>query len=637
MPLCMLCEQITPWTLKPVRFDGATLLDPEKCSSHHQSFSLLKKSAIECELCTLMRDAILDSRLNLEGNRPLREDAPVLLGSVINIYADHRVEAPQLYNILVQCGDLYVILHAFADPESQAARSNAVAGRLPFETGSQAQLDVITTWLRNCERTHPNCRIGGVEEALADIGQDESVRLPRRVVDIGDSTDPRIRLIDSSNIEGQYVALSHRWPVDPSKHFKTTKSSIHSRRQQIIFEDLPRTFQDAVTMTRSLGLRFLWIDSLCIIQDDSNDWDEQSMVMGKIYNESTITIMAATSINSPNYEPAPEGFLHKQPSLNLPTIEMDYYSRDWRRDGNWFIRYMDWTRHHSHNLDLLTRGWVLQEHMLSRRKVIYAPDQILWKCKSMQVLEVNRDIKTDSQSMQTTEDWEDTLFVDHWLSIAEIFSTKDLTFESDKLPAISGLASYFCRRHGQEYFAGLLSGSIAEGLLWRPYSPGSLSRPTEYTAPTWSWTSLKGRIKMIAPSQPSRGSLGLKCAIEDIKFELLPEGKNPYGRLKDGRMKVTGLVIKAEMCRENDNANLLMRLRVGTRSLASFHLDLAEFAPAPLSIEEVACLYVLEHEESVLVLRKTRNLTEYERIGIAPVDPAWFHDGGATKERITIV
>ena len=77
-------------------------------------------------------------------------------------------------------------LHAFADSESQAARSNAVADRQPFETGSQAHFDAITTWLRNCERTHPNRRIGEVGEALADIGQDEGVKLPRRVVDVGD-------------------------------------------------------------------------------------------------------------------------------------------------------------------------------------------------------------------------------------------------------------------------------------------------------------------------------------------------------------------------------------------------------------------------------------------------------------------
>jgi hypothetical protein len=102
-------------------------------------------------------------------------------------------------------------------------------------------------------------------------------------------------------------------------------------------------------------------------------------------------------------------------------------------------------------------------------------------------------------------------------------------------------------------------------------------------------------------------------------------------------MKITGLIMRAEMCRENDNDNLLVRLRVGTRSLAQFHLDLAEFAPAPLSAEEVACLYVLEHEENVLVLRKSRNLDERQRIGIATVDPAWFHDGGAMKERIAIV
>jgi hypothetical protein len=102
-------------------------------------------------------------------------------------------------------------------------------------------------------------------------------------------------------------------------------------------------------------------------------------------------------------------------------------------------------------------------------------------------------------------------------------------------------------------------------------------------------------------------------------------------------MTLTGLVLRAEMSRENDGANLLMRLRVGTRSLGRFHLDLAEFAPAPLLVEEVTCLYILEDDENVLVLRKRRNLEEYERIGLAPVDPAAFYDGGAKKERITIV
>lgn len=342
------------------------------------------ESAIECELCELIGDALQYSTLRLGGNRPSQEDVPVLLASVVNPYAhDIRIgidstQVPQLYSILVQCGDRCVTLHAFADSESQAAKSDAVAGRLPCEAGSQAHFDLLNTWLEVCERTHLHCRIGGVGKDLGDISQDELVKLPRRVVNVGDSADPRIRLVDSSNMEGRYAALSHRWPIDSSKHFKTTKSSIDDRRQQIVFEDLPRTFQDAVTVTRRLGLHYLWIDSLCIIQDDSDDWDEQSMLMGKIYHESTITIMAATSLKSSNLETAPEGFLHPRPGLNLPTVKMNYYDRDWKQDGSWFIRYMDPTRHHSFNLDLLTRGWVVQEYMLSRRRVIYAPDQLIW-------------------------------------------------------------------------------------------------------------------------------------------------------------------------------------------------------------------------------------------------------------------
>ena len=239
--------------------------------------------------------------------------------------------------------------------------------------------------------------------------------------------------------------------------------------------------------------------------------------------------------------------------------------------------------------------------------------------------------------------WHESHFADHWLGTAELYSYRNLTFESDKLPALSGLASYFSERHGQEYYAGIFSGSIAEALLWAPYHPGCLSRPAKYIAPSWSWTSLIGRIKMKAPLLPKEGSDSLrggsvpKSALEDVRFSLSPEGQNPYGRLKDGLMELTGWLKNAQMCRMKNEAHLLMTLQADGKAMASFVLDLAEYAPAPSSAEEVECLAVLQGNENVIVLKKVRNSTEYERIGLALVDPEWFRVGGARKKRITVI
>ena len=239
--------------------------------------------------------------------------------------------------------------------------------------------------------------------------------------------------------------------------------------------------------------------------------------------------------------------------------------------------------------------------------------------------------------------WHESHFTDHWLGTAELYSYRKLTFESDKLPALSGLASHFSERHGQDYYAGIFSGSIAEALLWAPYSPGCLSRPAKYIAPSWSWTSLMGRIKLKVPSPPEEGSDSPrggsvpKSALEDVRFSLSPEGQNLHGQLKGGKMELTGWLKNAQMCRMESKAHLLMTLQTDGKTMASFILDLAEYAPAPSSPEEVECLAALQGDENVIVLRKVSNSKEYERIGIASVDPEWFRAGRARKERIAVI
>jgi Heterokaryon incompatibility protein (HET) len=93
------------------------------------------------------------------------------------------------------------------------------------------------------------------------------------------------------NEKGQYVTLSHCW--GQQKFLTTTKETLPLRTKGIEWDSMPRTFQDAATITRRLGFQYLWIDALCIIQDSEIDWETESAKMGSIYQDSVLTIAAS--------------------------------------------------------------------------------------------------------------------------------------------------------------------------------------------------------------------------------------------------------------------------------------------------------------------------------------------------------
>jgi len=238
--------------------------------------------------------------------------------------------------------------------------------------------------------------------------------------------------------------------------------------------------------------------------------------------------------------------------------------------------------------------------------------------------------------------WEEHYFVGHWLSSAEMFSQRSLTFESDRLPALSGIARHFSERHGQAYHAGIFSGSILETLLWRPLDPGILSRPAKYIAPSWSWMSLGGPIKMdvfgTANVETGLDKSTAMDLLEDIQFELYPEGENMYGRLKGGKLRLRGWLQSAEIDRVEDG-NPWVQLRAGGKRMAVTTLDFLSDTPVLATSIRIKCLYILIYEDRlhVLILRKTRKHEEYERVGVAALDPAWYAEGVARKESIAII
>ncbi|KAF2730048.1 hypothetical protein EJ04DRAFT_393411, partial [Polyplosphaeria fusca] len=140
-------------------------------------------------------------------------------------------------------------------------------------------------WLTDCLSNHASC--------IAET----NTRLPSRVLDlgVGMTGDGHIKLHETTSQEvGRYVCLSHCWGPRGCS-IKTTRPRLEAHKARIAFEDLPKTFQDAVTFTRWLKVRYLWIDALCILQDDENDWERESSAMAATYENSYLTLSAATA------------------------------------------------------------------------------------------------------------------------------------------------------------------------------------------------------------------------------------------------------------------------------------------------------------------------------------------------------
>lgn len=172
------------------------------------------------------------------------------------------------------------------------------------KAGSQQTMATIQRWARDCDLKHLDCHLGLRRDSVAI-----QTKLPTRVLDVGIGTkDPF--LFVSEGKRGKYLALSHRW--GQARNITTTRSNYRAHQGCIRAEELPQTFQDAIRVTRELGLRYLWIDSLCIIQDDAKDWNQEAALMGSIYENAYCTIAAAEAYSDD------EGCFYQDPRYGDP-------------------------------------------------------------------------------------------------------------------------------------------------------------------------------------------------------------------------------------------------------------------------------------------------------------------------------
>jgi len=438
------------------------------------------------------------------------------------------------------------------------------------DRGGDENIAVIKGWLEECRTKHPFCwRRDNTHKPV------DKARLPTRLLEITD--DKVVRLVETQTSQlGQYTILSYCWGPDPKANSKTTRANLHTRLTLgIPRKNLPAAIRDAVTMTSKLSLKHIWVDALCMVQDDPDDMNRELGRMSAYYRNAHLTLTAST-------QGCDQGFLgkvghcktHTESPLPRDLVPLRVFCISDRSNtgesGTVYAR-----EENPYQLaaePISQRAWTLQEKLLSPRMLFFG-GRVIWFCnaatrcdggvedwsfdenasarltRDLQI-ELIRGKRTKSSNMHPApespsmhiqarrNDKDDTNpnLQNLWYRIVGDYSRRNLSRPEDKLPAISAVAAEFAHLCGSEYLAGLWRSTLARDLLWS--TPGAApTRAKTWRAPSWSWASVEDPI--LFNGVPPHDAVQL-AVIEKAEVKpLTPEV--PFGRLQDasGVLEIT--------------------------------------------------------------------------------------------------
>ncbi|KAH8590180.1 heterokaryon incompatibility protein-domain-containing protein [Bisporella sp. PMI_857] len=388
-------------------------------------------------------------------------------------------------------------------------RTDIVAKNLYTRSGTES-MSQVKKWLQTCDERHSDCK--------HDSGAGDPRRLPTRLLAVGYPGGECVRLLASSQISTfvgnslRYITLSHCWGNNvPTRLLRQNYASLF---REISINTLPRTFQEAIQVTRLLGIEFLWIDSLCIIQDDYKDWELEASRMHNVYRYSYLNL--ASTFSKDSYG----GLLHSRSPLEFVPC---YVRIGNAQNERTVVSNYEFERtRHSPEPPLLTRGWVFQEYLLAPRLLEFGEDELSWECQTTRASEVlpnGEGLIWDATISNEGPDQEwggrrirwNRLYskqpqerFELWGRIIGEYSKKQLTRSSDKLVALGGLAAELGAYWEEaEYFAGHWSYRFRNSLLWKAEDSGI--RDYQDTLPSWSWASIKGQVRVTPRYPPSLG------------------------------------------------------------------------------------------------------------------------------------
>ncbi|KAI0193126.1 HET-domain-containing protein [Astrocystis sublimbata] len=551
---------------------------------HHKDLLSLRSSARHCDLCRCLWEACkLEHQKNLN---PAHTWTDATLGA--GTYAEQifvgtdswgtgRRDTPLLtvrqnYRDLARLEVCALRDHEPVDPQGLQLLARSVYP----SSASEECLRFAAASLHNCLNNHKTCSPQGPKPSA----------LPTRIIDTA-SEHPKV--VDSEGRSGLYTALSYRWGSETD--FQLTCATEHSFREGRPLDQFPATLRDAVIVTRALGIRYLWVDAVCIFQDSHLDWAQEASRMCLVYTGAAVTI-AASCASDTN-----AGFLREREKPPIPMCWLD-----WKVNGTITGRVFLRPEFRAIPGVLDGRGWVLQETLLASRTLSFGAEQLIFECAKGKVWEGSghhyeheryRKLEFMQQLRSRRFAWwrrrlltllrrfdmpvalllpmpslpnADSAMVirrflrgyvvtrpitlqgsfgarrspkglshfDLWTLYVVNYTHRQISKLSDILPAISGLATEFHRSTGDVYLAGLWKLDITEGLAWmvtleqRDVRP---KVPRQYLAPSWSWASVSG-----LPVQFERG-----CQFDPVQrfarlvnFTIQPSTVDPFGSVQRG-------------------------------------------------------------------------------------------------------
>ncbi|KAN0098329.1 Heterokaryon incompatibility protein (HET) domain containing protein [Hyaloscypha variabilis] len=542
--LCDACQKITLENLgcfeaRPRSFatDGIGNFDDWTGYEYPHSLGDLDELKERCGLCALVWHIIYGNGQAFKRDKTSRiKLAYCDMPNFINYRNDDssracfRVRLSKQFNNHSALGSATpLFLHVFTKPEDEQRLAYLAFGRQVVPADSEVAFQRVLSNLNDCIKNHPAC-------ARTFDGSicDESTVLPSRLIDLGTRNEDIPLLVETAGSNSKYVALSYCWGKDStSLKFQTTTSTISSFKKRLPLEHIPKTIKDAVAITKRLGFRYLWVDRLCIIQDNKADWQTEVQKMRYIYEGAVCTIAAVGAKDSG------EGcFLPRQREISVPlplqtcTLFVSLPPAGLKFET---LETMQSTLEMEDSV-WSTRAWVFQERLFSRRMILYGRSQIFWECrmhldserrfghdagysyksscyqychdfKKLVNIQISKTVQESSSSSSTLNPISSPY---NWNEIVAQYSQMELTCESDRLPAIDSLAQAVQQQTKLEVCAGTWLGNLPQTLFWWPFwwdeyeievarkykwqdSPPKgarnprLVRSSKFEAPTWSW------------------------------------------------------------------------------------------------------------------------------------------------------
>ena len=489
-----------------------------------------------------------------------------------------------------------------------------LGSRLPWSSltvGQQIHSDPklsffrAASWLRNCLQTHKGSICEQPTNGLPNA-------MPTRLVSIDESQN-RIRLIECGDKRFPYFALSYCW--GPTEHSSTTEATYQDRLRNIPWSPLPKTYKDAIDFTRALGYRYIWIDSICIIQDKEDDRHHEASLMGETYRNAILTISAANAkhvhfgclteragsssfkTKMKRYADDPSHILVQEPNTHLNLMSSPPPKEEW---------------------PIFKRAWTLQERLLATRIIHFAAGELVWECASAPACECGHLDRTRAitptvrYSKANIDDMTASERAQAWDDLALAYQRRALTQEGDRLSALSGLAQQFQDDRLGRYVAGVWSNYALSCMLWEVKSG---QRANTFNAPSWSWASVHGSLTRNDPIESNRA---FEAEIVEIKSELA--SLDPFGAITSASATITTPIADGRISLQGRHSNAMI----------SFNQHVVAFfvSDVPIRQEQVGsrvkCAFFRGLKDGpsgryieALVLQLSQTMDAYERLGVA--------------------